>query len=924
MHHPDPNEKSHQQRMVKKDAVMRRLLAATLSVSSLWQLMPPTAAAQVTPLTAAGTNITNTATGTYEDPNNPGVPINTTSNPVTATVSEVAGVTVQSSAQDLNGGSVTANDPLNFTFIITNTGNDATAFSIPTSVTPQNGTLGTTALPVVGGVGIYVTKVNGVTLTSPVLLPTSGDTTDTAFITAVNNAGGNLAADGSIPAGNSIEVVVPVTVNATVIASDQVSVTLGNTGTYVGDVGTNTQNQPDSGAEPPAVGGDPTSQNDEIFTINVVTGGRTALPANGVREASSKNTQVVATEINRLALATVLKTRTGYSTSATPTVFTDDTLTYKLDLEVESTPPVGSTGITAAPLLPTSIRLNGAATDRILISDAIPVNTIIDVSAPPAATVTINGVTWTRVYSTAATTVSPLDATAAQNWLDTAPTAATTRIGYIANGPIGEGYTTVGATNAMTFRVVTTGLTTIPTDGITIANIAQVFGQTTAGPISPTNPLVYDESGDQNPNNYESGSPSVPAFTIPGTSPNGIANPTANGTDTNATPGPNTNSGTGPAGEDNVFTINPPGSILNGPQGAADAIGPGNSNNTDFVNKSIAVPPGIAPGGTIPTTSVVTFTNTAQNPATNLAQLDNVTLEPITAALAASSTGLATTDFELPGANNGAPLPLNTTVTIAHPVGTPTNTATYQLLAGGFSLVSSTTGVTPDAAPKPVNIGTLGIGLSQNYNVTVTLPIGAAVTTGYSVPIVAYVDSNTANTTAGLNGFKSTNSDAPFNIKIDRVYTGYLELLKLSRVVQGTGPAVVTTPTDEGLFTNTAKNPAPGNILEYLLTYRNISTPASGTSNVILNANDIVITEDGAAGTNNWATTTLNVANTATVALDGTIPGAATPTFNAVITFFNGAAASTTVDPNVTRYLNSIPTLTPGQQGFFRFQRRVK
>jgi hypothetical protein len=82
MHHPDPNEKSSQQRMVKKDAVMRRLLAATLSVSSLWQLMPPTAAAQVTPLTAAGTGISNTATGTYEDPNSPPgtPPINTTSN----------------------------------------------------------------------------------------------------------------------------------------------------------------------------------------------------------------------------------------------------------------------------------------------------------------------------------------------------------------------------------------------------------------------------------------------------------------------------------------------------------------------------------------------------------------------------------------------------------------------------------------------------------------------------------------------------------------------------------------------------------------------------------------------------------------------------------------------------------------------------
>ena len=726
-----------------------------------------------------------------------------------------------------------------------------------------------------------MTKVNGVTLTTPVLLPASGDTTDAAFIAAVNaaSAPGTLAADGSIPAGSSIEVVVPVTVNPTVIASDQVSVTLGNTGTYVGDVGTNTQNQPDSGAEPPTVGTDPTTGNDdEIFTINVVTGGRNALPANGVREASSKNTQVVATQINNLALATVLKTRTGYSTSATPTVFTDDTLTYKLDLEVETTPPVGSTGITPAPLLPTSIRLNGAAANHILISDAIPVNTIIDVSALPAATVDINGVIWTRVYSTAATTVSPLDATAAQNWLTTAPTAGTTRIGYIADGPI-SGYTTVGATNAMTFRVVTTGLTTIPASGITIANTAQVFGQTTAGPISPTNPLVYDESGDQNPNNYESGSPSLPPITIPGTSPNGVANPSVNGTDTN-TPG-NNNTGTGPGGEDNVFTINPPGSILNGPEGAADAIGP-NGNNTDFVNKSTGVPPGIGPNGTIPTISEVTFTNTVQNPSTNLAQLDNVTLEPITAALAATSTSLATTDFELPSANNGAPLPLGTTVTIAYPVGTPTNTATYQLLAGGFSLVSSTTGVTPDAAAKPVNIGTLGIGLSQNYNVTVTLPVGAVVTTGYSVPIVAYVDSNTANTTAGLNGFKSTNSDAPFNIKIDRVYTGYLELLKLSRVVQGTGPAVVA---GDELFTGsiTPKNPAPGNILEYLLTYRNVSTPASGTSNVILNANDIVITEDGAAGTNNWAATTLNVPSSATVALDGTIPGAATPTFNAVI-----------------------------------------
>jgi hypothetical protein len=924
MHHPDPNEKSRQQRMVKKDAVMRRLLAGTLSVSSLWQLMPLTATAQVA-LTAAGTDIRNTATGTYVDPNNPTTPINTTSNTVTATVAEVAGVTAQSSGTlDVNGGSVTVGDPLNYSFIITNSGNDATALHIPTTGTIVGGSAGTTALPVTGGVGVYVTEVNGIALTTPVLLPTSGNTTDATFITNVNAAGGNLAADGSIPIGSTIKVVVPVTVTATV-AGSPVSVTLGNTGTYVGDVGTNTQNQPDSGLEPPATGTDPISQPDEIYTINVVTGGRTALPANGVREASAKNTQVLATQINNLALATVLKTRTGYSTNSTPTDFTDDKLTYKLDLRVESSAPAGSTGITPAPLLATAIKLDGAAANKILISDAIPVNTTIDLAALPAATVNVNGVTWTRVYSTAATTTSALDT--AQNWISaSAPTAATTRIGYIADGPIAAGYTTVGATNALTIQVVTTGLTAV-TSSVTIANIAQVFGQTKTGPISTTNPLVYDESGDQNPNNYESGSPSVAAITDPTftttTVPTGVADPANHGTDTN-TPG-NNNTGTGPAGEDNVFTINPPGSILNGPQGAADAIGP-NGNNTDFVNKSIAVPPNIQPGAAIGVASTVTFINTVQNPSTNTDKLDNVTLEPITATKAQTATGLALTDFELTSANNGAPLIDGTTVTIAYPVGsTPAgtgNTATYTLSGGAtvFTLTSSTTNGTADTTFKPVKIASLAIGENKDYNVTVTLPSSAVVTTGYSVPIVAYVDSNTSNT-GGANGFKSIDSDAPFNIKIDRVYTGYLQLLKLSRVIQGTGPAVVT---GDELFTNSAKKPAPGNILEYLLTYKNISTPASGTSNVILNANTIVITEDGTAGSNNWAATTLNVPSSATVSLDGTIPGATTNSYSAVITFFNGSTPLTTTDTTVTKYINSVPTLTPGQQGFFRFQRSVK
>ena len=928
-----------QKRISGGSFALRRLLAATLSVSGVWQLLPPLASAQLAPLTSAGTGISNTATGTYVDPNNPLTVINTTSNTVIATVAEVAGVTAQSSGTvDVNGGSVTTNDAVNYSFIITNSGNDATALHIPISATIVGGNAGTTALPVgtgaFAGVSVYVTEVNGITLTAPVLLPANGNTTDPTFISAVNTAGGNLALDGSIPIGGTIKVVVPVTVAATV-AGNPISVTLGNTGTYVGDVGTNTQNQPDSGLEPPATGTDPINGANEIYTINVVTGtpSRTALPANGVREASAKNTQTLATQINNLALATVLKTRIGYNTNATPANFSDDKLTYQLDLRVESSAPAGSTGITPAPLLATAIRLDSSLTNKILISDAIPFNTTLDLTALPAPTVVINGVTWTRVYSTQSTSLSPLDATT-QNWISaSAPTAGTTRIGYIANGPIAAGYSTVGATNALTVQVVTNGLTTV-TLAVTIANIAQVFGQTTAGPISSTNPLVYDESVDQNPNNYEGGSPSVAAITDTANTPTGIANPTADGTDTNI-PG-NNNTGTGPGGEDNVFTINPLGTILNGPPGQAGAIGP-NGNNTDFVNKSaeFTAGAGVASGLPVGVAKTVTFTNTVQNPSSNTAALDNVTLEPITAAQAESATGLsANPNFVLPTTSNGEALINGTIVTIAYPVGsvagTSGSTATYTLSATGFDLTSSTTGTATFAAAtaKPVRITSIAIGDPQNYTVTVTLPATALAARAYSVPIVAYVDSDVSNSgvltgTAPITkgGFKSINTDGPFNIKIDRVYTGYLELTKQSRVILGTGIAV---PTADLLFSASSKTPAPGNILEYLLTYKNISTPASGSANVVLNANNIVITEDGAVLPNNWATTTLNVPSTATVALDGTVPGAATPTFNAVITFFNGATAVTTTDPNVTKYLDSIPTLTPGQTGFFRFQRQVK
>ena len=924
MHHPDPNEKSHQQRMVKKDAVMRRLLAATLSVSSLWQLMPPTAAAQVTPLTAAATPISNTATGRYEDPNNPGVPINTTSNTVTATVAEVAGVTNDDSGLvDLNLGSITTNDAINATFVITNTGNDVTAFHIPSVVGDLGLTgvsLGTTGSNATTGTlapGVYVTKINGVTLANPVILPTSGNTNDPAFIANVqgNGAGqGNYTAfDGTVNPTFFVEVIVPVTVTET-IAGNPVSVRLGNTG--ANDNTSGTQNQPDSGTEPTTVvpiptGPDPVGASNEVYTINPATG-IAGLPVNGPREASAFQTAPLATQVNNLALATVLKVRSAYSQAGTPATLTDDLLTYRLDLRVEGSPPTGSTGITTAPLLGTAITVDATSQIRILVSDAVPAGTNVDLAFTP-----VLPAGWTRVYTTSPTTTSAVDAA----WSTTAPAAASiTRVGFVftPNLSISGGTSTIGDANGFQFRVVTNGISN--TSATTITNIAQVIGRTT--PTGTT--LVYDESGDQNPNNFDG--PNPPATPITTTTvPAGVAG--SNGTDTN-----NNNTGTGVGGEDNIFPINPPGIILNGPPSQPGALGPDNTNNTDFVNKSTVDVPADTPSGQ-PVVAYdpapIVFSNTVQNPPTNSNQLDNVTLEPISATLAAKAVNNTATPtaaqinaFDLDNLPNHDPLPNGTTVLIAF----GGRGAVYTLTGGEFVLSSSGPAVptgsgatlafpvgsgTGDATAAPVIIPSLARGDSANYNVVVNLPSGVKVTEGYSVPIVSYVNSNTGDGST----FKTTGTllaeDNPFNIKSDRVYTGFLDLLKESRVLPGTGPAL--SVAGDASFSTTPKRPAPGNILEYRITYRNISTPNSGSGNLVLNASNIVITEDGTAGTNNWATTTLNVPSTAA---DST-PGS-------VITFFNGAASAFTTDTLITRYLNSVPTLAPSLSGIFGFQRQVK
>ena len=90
--------------------------------------------AQLAPGTQAGTSISNTATATYEDDD--GNSFDASSNTVTVTVAEVAGIEITASGttnnDDNNDGNLNNGDTVDFDFTVTNVGNDPTRFRIPT------------------------------------------------------------------------------------------------------------------------------------------------------------------------------------------------------------------------------------------------------------------------------------------------------------------------------------------------------------------------------------------------------------------------------------------------------------------------------------------------------------------------------------------------------------------------------------------------------------------------------------------------------------------------------------------------------------------------------------------------------------------------------------------------------------------------
>jgi len=839
-----------------------KLLTAALLVGGTFQLAAPILAAGTT----AGTGISNTASATYNDPTNPTEVIDATSNTVQITVAEVAGITAVASGvtDSTPGTSVLPTDTLTYNYVITNVGNDTTTIFIPAPVVTGPATLQTSAIR-------YDVDANG------------DGTFETLNLTAAPTG-------TTISVGGAIRVRVPVVVDATATSGAPIVVRLGDTGPNNNSAAT--QNQLDIGD---------TALPTEVRTVDVSgePAPNAGLPPGGEREASATQQFLVGAQPQ--AFATVLKTQGGRLDNST-SAFNDDLQTYNLSLRVENAAPTGaSAGLVPADLEGTPINLGGNIANRILVSDAIPTGTALS-SAIPAAP---SGGSWTVVYTQSALTVNANDAL----WETTRPTTGgpITRVGYVLNAPatVVKGTTVTG----FSFQVITSGLN--PTNGGTIANIAQAFGESVGGGTT----VVYDESGDQSPTNFnDNGTRGPNTGTDSPTDPDGIpepiigsgvANPT---TDENDPTG--TNTGTGVGGEDNILILAPTGTVLNGPNGAPAAVGPTN-NNDDFTNQSTDIPAGTAPGALINPAPEV-FTNTLSAPTS---PLTNVLLRP--------DDGTAT-----------GTLPLNTTVTITF--GSSSAVYTYQ---------DTNSDSTPDSfvltSGTSIQIPSISTGTSVNYTTTVDLPAGTALSTdlpsgylnGYQAPILAFTDLNS-------NGVLDTNEAS--NTTIDRVYTGFLRLVKESRILQGTGPDVIGT---QGTFSPGPKTPAPGNIIEYRIRYSNVSTAVAGSSNITLRASNVTITESGVTNTavfpaapngNNWGQDYSLPAGIDTSNVIGSARDSGT---GATITFFSGTSFSSTGSGNVsavdqsgstsatdvTTYVNTISVpIEPGVAAReFTFQRKV-
>ncbi|MEH2325188.1 MAG: hypothetical protein V7K32_16835 [Nostoc sp.] len=276
---------SHQRQKDRKGKLYCRavILIYLFLSGTLLQVLPALAASPT-----AGTVIDNQGTGSFIDSTD-NTEKQVESNIVKVTVAEIAGITISPA----NTPTAITGSTVNFDFTITNVGNDPTQFFIPDAPSAiTGGTAGTLKIVAYdpdGSGSAAAVDLTGNNIT----VPANGANTGT-LLSAIASAN-----NGSIPAGATIVVRVPVTVTA--VSGQPVSVTLGNTG-----------GQPSNSNTPYIVGANGTGSKD-LYTVD---------NADGVSNESA-GVPINGDAINHRQEASAILTVTVNAVSISGTVFSD-------------------------------------------------------------------------------------------------------------------------------------------------------------------------------------------------------------------------------------------------------------------------------------------------------------------------------------------------------------------------------------------------------------------------------------------------------------------------------------------------------------------------------------------------------------------------------------------------------------------------
>jgi hypothetical protein len=758
------------------------------------------------------TKIENQATVIYQDPSSPNKPLTAVSETITIDIQEIAGVTIKAiNITRQDGGNIVDATTGNILFFNFEVQN--VGGDTTKFFIPDQAT--------VGSIGT-LQKLQYFDGTTWIDVPSSG------YISNV------IGVNGRLPLRVLVSVKDPV---------GTLTVSLGNT--------------PNDGQNQAQI-----VQPGDVYTVDAsdnTSGEMIGTPANGVREAQA--TQSLKIGYLPEALARIdLKIDRPFDPYT-------NTISFGMNLQVLAALPPNFTNITPTDLTGLSINLDGRPQTGILVADAIPLGTEFRSATAPTAE-------WIPIYEYG----DPIGANERAdlvNWSTTKPDASTIakvkRVGFFrSNFRMAKGTSIDGF--KVQVEVVDRTITKI-------YNIAQAFGTVPANPnssndLAPSSRAVYDESGDEQPNNYSYDG--KPFATGPNGQPivnPGLVDPAVVAADPRSPIFIGEAKGTASFGSaDGEYIVIPlqlaaPPALKNGPRQNPKAIGPSNDND-DFTNKSTSI------GG-------------------------DAAFDP--APLAFTNTVINTSDLTreikvVPTVDQVTDLPEGAIITLSDPTN-PARTATFKYTKGAF--------VPELNSPSTLVLVGIIAGATKDYSVLIDLPKDTPVTKAFPLKLVAFIDRNNNNLPDVTEAQNAT---------IDRLYTGFMQVVKESRVLALVDSNLQPVIGEDGKFSQTAKSAQLDQFIEYRIIYTNISTPTptNGSGNRTLSATNFGITEDGTVLPNNWASLTQNDPNSAS-STTGTI------------TYSNAQGLSTSTDPAVSKYEVILTNpVNPSEFGTFIFRRKVK